>query len=623
MPRKPTQAERRKTAGSPTATSNPATSAGTAARIARKKVSSPVKGKQPAEQRRAGRTRTPAAAPVPAPSPPDISIAIDPVVWGGRINGRFDVQIRGRVVSSETIEEVELLADGLLVSRVRFGQPERLTGQSRPGQWDYQFTLPRLQEYANIRCPCVIRARTSEGRERDEPFEVLVDLHSPDPVKGRFQPTQRGVGHDETRPPIVCYVERAALDVNGNFEMCGWTVAMAPIVTAQVLLEGDSRALAADIGGLRGDVAKAYPGYPDAEASGFVLATRTDQSLARTPTSATLQTFSLDGCSQELTIPLEYVASLVAAAPPPAAPTPEPPAPAPEALDRPAADPAVPEQEIVPGPPQAEQPSDGDARRQIHFFCDQAGVAADRTVRVTGWAVSAVGIASIGIYLDGEKLGDAELGLPRTDVGEAHAEIPMARFSGFLFERRVAEIGEGEHDLWIAVHNGMDDVFSATRLVHAHIPPEPDARATEAAAPIEHGPKPATDPSEFRFSLDNPLVVAGSAVNPITGRLTIEGWAMAQSGVTSIAVHLDEQRLGEAHCGLARQDVAIAYPDWANSLRSGFAFHCPPRSLQNGKHVIRLILRASNGQEMLHSFQIEIRRPEGDDEQANIRRRMT
>ena len=541
------------------------------------------------------------------------------MVWGGRINGRFDVQIRGRVVSSETIEEVELLADELLVSRVRFGQPERLTGQSRPGQWDYQFTLPRLQEYANIRCPCVIRARTSEGRERDEPFEVLVDLHSPDPVKGRFQPTQRGVGHDETRPPIVCYVERAALDVNGNFEMCGWTVAMAPIVTAQVLLEGDLRALAADIGGLRGDVAKAYPGYPDAEASGFVLAARTDQSLARTPTSATLQTFSLDGCSQEVTIPLEYVASLVAAAPPPA---PEPPAP-PEALDRPAADPAVPEQEIVPGPPQAEQPSDGDARRQIHFFCDQAGVAADRTVRVTGWAVSAVGIASIGIYLDGEKLGDAELGLPRTDVGEAHAEIPMARFSGFLFERRVAEIGEGEHDLWIAVHNGMDDVFSATRLVHAHIPPEPDARATEAAAPIEHGPKPATDPSEFRFSLDNPLVVAGSAVNPITGRLTIEGWAMAQSGVTSIAVHLDEQRLGEAHCGLARQDVAIAYPDWANSLRSGFAFHCPPRSLQNGKHVIRLILRASNGQEMLHSFQIEIRRPEGDDEQANIRRRMT
>ena len=203
MPRKPTQAERRKTAGSPTATSIPATSAGTAAH--RPQEGLLAGQRQAAGGATAGRQDAyPAAAPVPAPSPPDISIAIDPVVWGGRINGRFDVQIRGRVVSSETIEEVELLADELLVSRVRFGQPERLTGQSRPGQWDYQFTLPRLQEYANIRCPCVIRARTSEGRERDEPFEVLVDLHSPDPVKGRFQPTQRGVGHDETRPPIVC-----------------------------------------------------------------------------------------------------------------------------------------------------------------------------------------------------------------------------------------------------------------------------------------------------------------------------------------------------------------------------------------------------------------------------------
>ena len=71
-------------------------------------------------------------------------------------------------------------------------------------------------------------------------------------------------------------------------------------------------------------------------------------------------------------------------------------------------------------------------------------------------------------------------------------------------------------------------------------------------------------------------------VEPITGRLTIEGWTLSHSGVTEMQVWLDDQRLGDAQYGLARQDVGSAFPDWPNSLRSGYAFHCPPRSLRNG-----------------------------------------
>ncbi len=110
---------------------------------------------------------------------------------------------------------------------------------------------------------------------------------------------------------------------------------------------------------------------------------------------------------------------------------------------------------------------------------------------------------------------------------------------------------------------------------------------------------------------------------PVTSRLTIEGWVLARSGVTGMDVYLDEQRLGEAHHGLARQDVGAAFPDWENSLRSGFAFHCPPRSLRDGKHTVRLEVRARSGQSLSRAFTVEVKKAENEDSLTNIRRRIS
>ena len=98
---------------------------------------------------------------------------------------------------------------------------------------------------------------------------------------------------------------------------------------------------------------------------------------------------------------------------------------------------------------------------------------------------------------------------------------------------------------------------------------------------------------------------------------------LARSGVTGLEVFLDDQRLGEAHYGLARQDVGAAFPDWENALRSGYAFHCPPRSLRDGTHTVRLVVRAKSGQEMIRSFTIEVRKSEDEDSLTAIRRRMS
>ena len=98
---------------------------------------------------------------------------------------------------------------------------------------------------------------------------------------------------------------------------------------------------------------------------------------------------------------------------------------------------------------------------------------------------------------------------------------------------------------------------------------------------------------------------------------------MARSGVSAIDVHLDDQPMGKARYGLVRQDVGAAFPNWTNSLRSGYAFYCPPRSLRNGKHVARLVIRAKNGRELVHQLRFEVKQSEEEDPLASIRRRVS
>ncbi|HVC62507.1 MAG TPA: glycosyltransferase family 9 protein [Acetobacteraceae bacterium] len=587
-----------------------------------------------------------------AAAAPQILIQIDPEVSGGFIHGRFDVQIRGRVTSPAVIEDVELETDGVVVARTVFGQPHRAPVATMPDGTPgrhraFQFSMPRLQARAAALCRCLIRARTSDGHSHTEALDLEIDPAASQPVIVRSGPTLTGLADTGGRPQIVLYVEHAALDGDGNLDVVGWAVAMTAIVTVQVFAGEHDRLPAAKLGGQRDDVANFYPTYPNARLSGFALSAHVDLS-AWSLGSVRVQALSMHGFAIEVVVPVGVIAARGPARPAGTADG-QPPDPA-QSFSRMHAAPAddhltadlsvaadpllqwptlnsmatpggpdgseLPPAVDAPEPAAAEPRAVWDKRREIHYYCDQAVFAPDGTVGVDGWAVCAVGIAGVSVYLGGEKLGDAELGWPRPDVGDEHAAIPMARLSGFRFHKHLADIADGEHAVRVVVRNGLDDLRDEVKLV---------AFRRAAAPPPAEAPPPAAEPqvgSEFRFELDAPQVVDDAVQEPVTGRLTIEGWVLAHSGIAALEVFLDDQRLGEAHYGLARQDVGAAFPDWENALRSGYAFHCPPRSLRDGTHTVRLAIRSNNGQEMIRSFTIEVKKTEDDDSIASIRRRM-
>jgi hypothetical protein len=312
-------------------------------------------------------------------------------------------------------------------------------------------------------------------------------------------------------------------------------------------------------------VAEAFPAYSNARTSGFSLSTR----LATTTegmSTVRVQAISLNGFSQEVVLPVERLRTLAITPQAASAITPQ----ATSKVRTPSL-PSLPSN-LIPASLSVPERAQ-DRRREIHLSCDQADLDVEGHLYVAGWAACATGISNIAIHLDGQPMGDAELGLPRDDVGEEYRHIPMARYSGFRFARDLGDVPAGVHRIRLAVRNGLDDVREEVRTVLVARP--------EAPSPPPPAPLP-----QFRFEIDNPKVVAGVAVEPITGRLTIEGWVLARSGILGVDVALDDQRLGDAHYGLARQDVGAAFPDWVDSLRSGYAFHCPPRSLRNGEHVV-------------------------------------
>jgi ADP-heptose:LPS heptosyltransferase/GT2 family glycosyltransferase len=270
---------------------------------------------------------------------------------------------------------------------------------------------------------------------------------------------------------------------------------------------------------------------------------------------------------------------------------------------------AAPEPDPVPA---SEDPPQETPQGRIHYHCDEALFLPDGTLHVVGWAVCEAGISEIEVKLNGDRVGTAELGHPRPDVGEQYGNIEAARHAGFRFTWPMPAITEGDHEVLITIRTQLGDTRADKRKVHADQPVAPPAPEPELPPP-----------NELRFELDNPAVANGVALEPITDRLTIEGWVLARAGVSRISVEMDGQAFGDALLGLARPDVGAAFPETEAAMRSGYAFHFPARALRNGEHAVKLTVVAKNGQSLEQNFRVTVNRTDTTDEFSSIRRRIS
>ncbi|HVY16124.1 MAG TPA: hypothetical protein VHB27_12945, partial [Rhodopila sp.] len=453
------------------------------------------------------------AEPAPAEPPrvegPGIWIELDSGVPFGLSDDRFDIWLRGRVLSTDPVVEVRLLADERLFSATAYGHPEGMMIAATPNaaptwQVGFQLNLPRPRHGAAGASDFRILARTETGQEHVQDYTL--DFN-PDTGHGVLVsgPTNPALAHTPARPHAIVYIERAMLDQDGVLSVSGWALAMRPILALQVHAD-EERVGDARFGERREDVAAAHPSFPNARQSGFSLVCTLDP-LDINAACVRVQVVCRDGFGQTVVVPIHRVTerlrpAIAPAAVPKAETAAEPPTPVfnllnqkpayslqtdfriaeepvigfvltTPALRAAAADaPARPETQKPEAPkPEAPKPS-----TEIRMFCDAVSLSGDGVLDVSGWAVCGIGIAQVRVLFDDETAGLAVYGHDRNDVGSAFPEIPHAMMSGFTFRQRVANRTEGEHTVRVIVRNLTGGEKEETLLT--------TATATRAAADL-------------------------------------------------------------------------------------------------------------------------------------------
>ena len=503
---------------------------------------------------------------------------------------RRDLVVRGRVVCMSPLDAVSASVDSVAIGEFRYGHSGAPQWTAAADETGAPKGLVALVQFFALFLPCprktlaescnlTITARGVNGQMRREIFSVELGTGGTGMATVTSGPAQVTVNTQGLKQPIMLRVERALVDPHGRVLLQGWATGLSPIVTIELYREQDRLGVAI-LGLTRDDLPDFPPDYSDAHRSGFALRGEINPGVTGS-TRLTLRAITLDGSSYDVLVPLEASSSLSVLR-------------------------------------NVESPADAakDARRAIRFQCDELFLSADGCLRLNGWAICPAGVTSVSVQLDGTLVGEAELGLVREDLATEFPTLKLAKYAGFGLKQVVlpaCSIGDG-HQLRILVRNGMDDLVSEVFDLVV---------GDESASPPPANSPAIVQSTAMRLEVDKPAMSGDVVTETVTGRLTIEGWALARSGIRAIDAFLDGSLLGQAYYGTARRDVGEAFPDWSNSLRSGYIFSCPPRGLENGAHVVRLVAHAENDETKSVELRIDVKQAQGsDDDFATIRRRI-
>lgn len=97
----------------------------------------------------------------------------------------------------------------------------------------------------------------------------------------------------------------------------------------------------------------------------------------------------------------------------------------------------------------------------------------------------------------------------------------------------------------------------------------------------------------FKVHCDEPLPAwdlgdTSTSLPPVSGTISIRGWALASTGIRRLEVWAGEAECIEARHGFYRPDVAAQYADVPDSDRSGFRARLDTAPLGNGRQVVTL-----------------------------------
>lgn len=195
---------------------------------------------------------------------------------------------------------------------------------------------------------------------------------------------------------------------------------------------------------------------------------------------------------------------------------------------------------------------------------------------IKGWSLNASKVNSVDILVDGNKVGNATLGIARPDVNKYYPLYKETN-SGFTYTLDTSSLSHKAHT--ITVRSNGKDGSSAEQSTTINRP-------------------------ENLTCIDTPKIeqlVNGNSVN-------IAGWALNPSGVKKIDLIMNGTTVGQAVVGDSRPDVARFYPQYNNN-NSGYHFNLDTSHLSGGEYTITVKVTGNDGTTSINETSILINKP--------------
>lgn len=388
-----------------------------------------------------------------------------------------------------------------------------------------------------------------------------------------YAPQQRASPH----LPLEGAVDLATVDTHGSLLVGGWAAGSTEIVAVQIVAGNKPLGLATT-GLERVDVAASFPTYPNARNSGFRFEAVLSEAQRANLTGIQIEVIGRDGEVRTISVePVRVQADARSKA--------------------------------------SASPADDPARSSIQSSCDLAEVTRGGRGVLSGWAVSPYGIRSVQALVNGVVVGEASLGLTREDVAAVFPAILDASRSGYVIRFDLNRAVQGGCEASLRIEDRQAGVLELSVDLQLK-----DVLSIDQAqqAPVAQG-----SPDDFRFYLDSPAIRGQSVIDPITGAITVAGWAIARHGLASVAVSFGETRVGNARLGSRRPDIGTLFPDWPDALMSGFGLFVPAGMLKNGPQNLTLVLTDKRGIRRTEHIQVEVQKtPDGEGDRP-LRRKVS
>ncbi|WP_303863963.1 Ig-like domain-containing protein [Alkalibaculum bacchi] len=205
----------------------------------------------------------------------------------------------------------------------------------------------------------------------------------------------------------------------------------------------------------------------------------------------------------------------------------------------------------------------------------------NQSIRISGWALNSSGIKEVRILLDGNIVGNATIGIERTDVDKVYPGYPNGAKSGYEYMLDISQIKPGNHYVTVEAV-GIDGKLQRKEVAVNIVKPQP------------------------KMYIDTPKM------NEIIQNksIRVSGWALNASGIKEVNILIDGQLMGNAKIGLERRDVDKAYPGYTNGVNSGFEYILDINNVKQGNRHITVQAVGIDGTIQSSSIYINMNKPE-------------